>query len=231
MQEKINLAPMNVVLIHGALNNNEEFDDFVKHFREDIQLTKINLQGHGADSNPIKYSLILEQLAKDLSQLNGEYHVLGYSLGGYIALHACLLNLISPKTITTVATKLIWDNEVMEKQKAQLNEELLRIKAPEYLDKLKLKFNKPVEQVLNETLELMQEITDQQFLNPTSLAEINCKVSLCRGDKDYFVNEKDIQFGNENIKLSKQFELKESSHLFSKINLNELYSKWMELIK
>ncbi len=221
---------MKLILIHGALNNSNEFDQFTKLFTNEVHLLKINLQGHDVDSSPMKYELMLNQLAKNINELTGEYHVLGYSLGGYLALHACAMKLIHPKSITTVATKLLWDNEVMEKQKAQLNEEQLRLKAPDYLEKLKLKFNKPVDQVLNETLELMQEITDQQFLNLKTLAEINCKVSLCRGDKDYFVNEKDIQFGIENIKLSKQFKIKDSAHLFSKINLNELYSKWMEFI-
>lgn len=221
---------MNVVLIHGALNNKEEFDDFTPLFSKDVNIIKINLQGHDSDSRPMNYQWMIEQLAKDLNTINEEYHVIGYSLGGYLALHACALHLISPITVTTVATKIEWNSEVMEKQKAQLKEEVLKIKAPEYVEKLKLKFNKPVGQVLDETLALMQEITEQQFLNPTTLAVINCKVALCRGDKDYLVTEKDIQLGFDNIKNSKQFEIPESAHFFSKINLPELYSKWIEII-
>lgn len=80
-----------IVLIHGFLENNLMFDDYLDFFMEkNFQVLTYNLPGHGLSScpaTPFSIADIAHSIEDDLNKLNAQnISVLGHSMGGYVAL-------------------------------------------------------------------------------------------------------------------------------------------------
>lgn len=75
-----------VYLIHGWAANRHIFDDLILHLPTDWDIHAVNLPGHGDESFDGKFDIaaIADTFA---SQINTPTHILGWSLGGLVALY------------------------------------------------------------------------------------------------------------------------------------------------
>ncbi|MEC4728743.1 2-succinyl-6-hydroxy-2,4-cyclohexadiene-1-carboxylate synthase [Shewanella sp. D64] len=81
-----------LVMLHGFLGNQADWQDIIVHLTEHFYCVCVDLPGHGKSpsiSLPTPgFKQIVEQIQIAIDSLTIEkYHLLGYSLGGRIALH------------------------------------------------------------------------------------------------------------------------------------------------
>ncbi|TDM00815.1 alpha/beta fold hydrolase [Macrococcus carouselicus] len=77
-----------LIMLHGQYMNTTMFDDFETTLKEDYQLVKIDLRGHGYSDKPFK--ITIEDYMQDVLSVMDELmikqaHFLGYGLGGIVA--------------------------------------------------------------------------------------------------------------------------------------------------
>ena len=81
-----------IVLLHGFTGNQQQWDDVVAGLRDAYQVITVDLLGHGATESPdewVRYSI--QNQSNDLMALmdslgHNRFHLLGYSMGGRLAL-------------------------------------------------------------------------------------------------------------------------------------------------
>ncbi|GIU29770.1 2-succinyl-6-hydroxy-2,4-cyclohexadiene-1-carboxylate synthase [Shewanella schlegeliana] len=90
-----------VVFLHGFLGSKEDWNEIIEQLADDFFCISIDLPGHGGnginDNSSLKlptpgFNRCAELVHTTLKQLNiSQYHLVGYSLGGRIALHLARL--------------------------------------------------------------------------------------------------------------------------------------------
>lgn len=94
-----------LLLLHGFTGDHRTWLPLVKHWKESYQLIMVDILGHGksnSPSNPNRYNIksVASDLAFFLGKLNIEKaHVLGYSMGGRLALTFAILY---PEKVTSL---------------------------------------------------------------------------------------------------------------------------------
>ena len=75
-----------VYLIHGWAANRHVFDDLIPRLSADWQIRALDLPGHGDApfTEPFNIAAIAEAFAEEI---DAPAHILGWSLGGLVALH------------------------------------------------------------------------------------------------------------------------------------------------
>jgi pimeloyl-ACP methyl ester carboxylesterase len=101
-----------LVLLHGANGSPREMQPLVRALEPHFELRVPALLGHARRPIPERYDF--EAIAADLLQrLNregiGEADFLGYSLGGYLALHLARHHPERVRTLATIAAKYVYD--------------------------------------------------------------------------------------------------------------------------
>lgn len=79
-----------LVLLHGFMENFTIWDDMERYLSEDFQLVKVDLPGFGK-SDVIAETQTMELIADEVEKLMHylevtDFHLLGHSMGGYVAL-------------------------------------------------------------------------------------------------------------------------------------------------
>lgn len=216
---------MNILFLHGALSSSKEFLALRNCMSDSHSYTFYDFAGHGDSELPIDFEVMLNQFTAFVNEkmAGKEYAIIGYSMGGYMALYAASKGLIAPMKICTLATKLIWDEVLVEKQTQALNYEILKEKAPSFLQQLNDHLRrKSVQQAISETLVFMKQLSDHQYLNAEALKKISIPVYLLRGDKDHLVKEEDVALALQNIPFIETLELAETPHLLERMNMEYL---------
>ncbi|MEZ9594307.1 2-succinyl-6-hydroxy-2,4-cyclohexadiene-1-carboxylate synthase [Shewanella sp. 10N.261.52.F9] len=88
-----------VVFLHGFLGSKDDWSEIILQLKDDFYCISIDLPGHGDNKVISAYELptpgfnrCAELVAATLSSLNiSQFHLVGYSLGGRIALHIAKL--------------------------------------------------------------------------------------------------------------------------------------------
>ncbi len=94
-----------LILLHGFTGSTETWGSFLPAWSRDFQVVAVDLPGHGQTDAPAELSYYrMERVAGDLlailDQLEmGTFHLLGYSMGGRVALH---LALAAPERVRTL---------------------------------------------------------------------------------------------------------------------------------
>lgn len=227
---------MHILFLHGALSSSKEFLPLRDYLPDNHTYIFYDFAGHGDSELSIDFDVMLKEFVAFVNTtLKAEkYGVVGYSMGGYVALYAAAQGLIAPVEICTLATKLIWDKALVEKQMQALNYEILKEKAPEFLQQLNDHLRrKTPQQAISETLSFMQQLADRQYLSAETLKQIQTPVYMLRGSKDHLVKEEDVALAVQNVPFIETLELQETPHLLERMNreyLGEVLKKRIEQI-
>ena len=80
-----------LILLHGALGSNKQFQSLVQELAGTFQLHTLNLHGHGGQPIPdhtFSIELFSEQVARYIQDMNIEkVNLFGYSMGGYVGMY------------------------------------------------------------------------------------------------------------------------------------------------
>lgn len=183
-------APL--LLLHGALASKSQFDDLLPLLQSPSKRT-LDFPGHGFCALEREDNFTLEGFARSvISAMDHEgiakADVLGYSMGGYVAIYLCINYPDRFNKIITLATKYHWSPEVAASEAGKLNPQLLLEKAPAFIEQLKkVHTTSPWEKLLAHTAAFMNQLGELNYLEPAQLGNVQQQVLVAIGDRDKMV--------------------------------------------
>ncbi|MGN7724115.1 alpha/beta fold hydrolase [Chitinophaga sp. 22620] len=181
-----------LLLLHGALGASRHFDPIVPVLSEQYTIHRFDFHGHGGTAlpaAPLSIELYTAQLLDYIRDNRlGPVAVFGYSLGGYVALHAALQAPGTVERVQTLATKFNWSPGTASKETRRLDAAFLQEKAPAYVEQLAaLHGEEGWKNLLPATAGLMTALGAHPLLTKENLSSINIPVRLMVGDRDTMV--------------------------------------------
>lgn len=117
-----------LVLLHGALSSGTQLRDLAHRLGRPDARTP-DLDGHGA--NPAAAHTL--DAFVDTALTDEPADLVGYSLGGYVALAAAIAHPDRVRRVVTIATKLAWTPEVAAGEVRRLDPDRLAERAPAFV--------------------------------------------------------------------------------------------------
>lgn len=207
-----------LIILHGALGCKEQFTEWKKVLNETYDCHLFDFSGHGSrSSEDVKFSIEIfsEDLKKYISQNNlRQPNVLGYSMGGYVALYTALNTEGVLGNIMTIATKFDWNLESSKKEAGYLQPQLMRAKVPQLVEQLKKNHGKANwETVVSRTAEMMLSLGAKPLITTENVGRIKNKVKFCVGDKDKMVSITETMLIYKNVTGDSLCVLPDTGHL------------------
>ena len=169
---------------------------------------------------------MVEELLSFVSQLDAErIHIIGYSMGGYLATKLIAKNSKNICSLFTLGTKWKWNEEIAEQECKKLNPSRIIEKVPKYASYLESLHGSHWPQVVNATQKIISEIGN----NPISaevLSQIHLPVFLALGDNDLLVTSEETAQTQNKIQGSRMQIISNLPHRFEDGDMRELVSTW-----
>lgn len=180
-----------LLILHGALGSQSQFAEWKKSLSSKFDCHTFDFAGHGSRSaEGAKFSIgfFAEELAGYIRSSKWvRPHVLGYSMGGYVALCAAMQEEDLLGNIMTLATKFDWNLESSKKEAGYLKPELMLQKVPQLAQQLKDRHGDHWEMVVRRTAEMMLALGMNPLLTKENINQVKNKIKFCVGDKDKMV--------------------------------------------
>ena len=181
-----------LVLLHGSNASGPEMEPLARLLRPHFELRAPNLLGHGGRPVPDGYSL--EEMSDDLvawldSERIGRCDLFGYSVGGYVALHAALRHPDRFRAFATLAAKYVFDESAVK--------HVVHLSQPERLARAEIGRKAEMElahgagnweKVALNTCELFRRLGERQPFGEEDLKRINVPALIVSGDRDPLVS-------------------------------------------
>lgn len=216
-----------LLLLHGAIGSANQFEQLVPLLEKTYKVTAIHFSGHGGTPIPsADFSIAL--FAKDVlhwldSNNIKTIDIVGYSMGGYVALYLAKHHPDRVGKIFTLATKFNWTPEGATKEATMLNPDKISEKVPAFAKKLEhIHGADNWKLVLTKTAAMMLALGASPALNLTDLSEVNHTVLLSVGDKDMMVSLEETIAMYRCLKNAQLLVLPNTQHAFEKVNMNML---------
>ena len=181
-----------LLLLHGALGSKVQFNELKSFLSKKYDVHVLNFAGHGGRSTEKVFSN--EFFSKDIVEYLDENKIdhcdiLGYSMGGYVALHFAKTNPAKIGKIMTLATKFNWTPETAAKEIKKLNPVTIEQKVPKFAAMLEAR-HAPNDWkiVLDKTADLMKGLGNGHALNENDFSGINNEILIAIGDADKMVS-------------------------------------------
>jgi pimeloyl-ACP methyl ester carboxylesterase len=178
-----------VVLLHGALGAAVQFAPLVPLLASRYRVHTLDFEGHG--TRPGERPFAMQHFAENVLAWLDERgiartNLIGYSMGGYVAL---LLAAAHPERIgdvATLGTKLRWDPEAADREARRLDPAAIRAKVPLFADALAERHAGAGgwEGVLARTAALLRSLGERPALSAAELGTVRQRVRVMVGDRD-----------------------------------------------
>ncbi|MBI3260123.1 MAG: alpha/beta fold hydrolase [Ignavibacteriae bacterium] len=182
-----------LVLLHGALGASTQFANLATILSDKFDIHTLDFEGHGSRSslsvNPFRIEYFAENVIHYLDKSSiDKCDIIGYSMGGYVALHLASLMPERVNRIFTLATKFRWDPETSAKEAGFLDAEKIELKVPKYAQFLQSLHGEEWRENLNATREMMIHLGDNPVLSSSVLSGVQNRVRIGLGDRDAMVS-------------------------------------------
>lgn len=181
-----------LVLLHGALGNTDQLDPLQKTLSDTWEVHKFGFSGHGgrAALGPCSVQQYADELNTWMQANNlSKPWVLGYSLGGYVALHLESMNPGRFQGVATLATKFLWNPQEAEKEIKKMDPAFLKQKAMPFVETLMRRHApEPWEKMLEKTSSLMKALGEKPLLDHEAMTSLEIPVLTMIGDRDRMVS-------------------------------------------
>jgi pimeloyl-ACP methyl ester carboxylesterase len=218
-----------VIVLHGALGSAEQMrpvTEVLQAQRQYASVLNMELPGHGHTVLPERVPFSMRAFAMALQECIHRESlarpvVLGYSMGGYVAL---LLEHLAPGTIggiVTLGTMLHWTPAIAQQAAARLNSEVIRAKVPAYADQLAARHAHAGgwELLLERTAGLLRELGDEPLLTRETLSAVHCPVHLLVGGRDDSVSLEEATTAASYLPRARASLLPDMPHPIEKVDL------------
>jgi pimeloyl-ACP methyl ester carboxylesterase len=214
-----------LILLHGALGSKEHFHPLIQALGS-AEVHTFNFEGHGGRPSDRPYSIAAfsENLTDYIRKNELEKaDIFGYSMGGYVALKTALDNPGLIGNIITLGTKFDWSPESAAKEVKMLDPEKIQEKVPAFANALKNRHH-PLDwkEVLSKTADMMIAMGSDSVLKEDDLKAIHNQVSVCRGEEDRMVSEKESRWAAEHLPKGRFLQLEGVPHPIEKVPMVSL---------
>ncbi len=211
-----------LILTHGALGSSADLDKLAEALqKENYNVFTFSFSGHG--NTDFETDFDIEQFTLELQQFilkNAlvQPSVIGFSMGGYVALNLARRSPEIIDKIITLGTKFNWSKEVVEKEVKLLDAEVMLTKVPAFAKSLELKHGEKWKTLLLRTAQLMRGISANNYLNPESLINIKNKTLVGLGDKDQMVTLEETISVYRSLPKANMYILPNTKHPIEQLN-------------
>jgi pimeloyl-ACP methyl ester carboxylesterase len=186
----------NLILLHGALGNQKQFDTIDTELSQHFQLHRFDFSGHDG-AKPV-HPFTIQRFSNELGnyitnhlagKTSDDIAVVGYSMGGYVALYHEKHNPGRIGKIMTLATKFNWNPDSSALEASMLKPQKMKDKIPAFVQTLIDKYGEQNwEAVVNATAKMMLGLGAEPALKIEDYGDIKCPVQIMVGDKDVMVS-------------------------------------------
>jgi len=185
-----NMKP--ILLLHGALGAQDQFDALAARLSENYVVHRLNFSGHGPYT-PMPEAFMPEIFVNDVLQYLKEnrldsVNIFGYSMGGYIALMLALHYPEQVRAVLTLGTKMDWNPETAAREAARLDPDKILEKVPAFAKALQQRHGESRwRTMLEKTRGMMQYLGTNRPLDEAALRAITVPVTVALADADEMV--------------------------------------------
>ncbi len=206
-----------LIILHGALGCKGQFTEWANLLSTNFNCHLFDFPGHGSRSVE-EVEFFIEEFADELICFIKEKglkqpNVLGYSMGGYVALFAALQNENPLGRIMTLATKFDWNLESSKKEAGYLKPELMLQKVPQLAEQLKQRQGANWEKVVEKTARMMIYLGCRTLITTKNIVTIKNHVNFSVGEMDKMVSVAETESMHVALPGSALRILKETGHL------------------
>ncbi|MDP2174652.1 MAG: alpha/beta fold hydrolase [Bacteroidota bacterium] len=219
---------MDILFLHGALGCKQHWMPLIEKFKDEYNIHNIDFVGHGINSEETDITLddLVDQIKRYVqTNIEGNFTIVGYSLGGYVGLKLALQNIEGLKKLICIATQLDWDEvKALNENKKITTENFMPIK-----EKLASEHQASYEAIIKTTHNILESI-GKKPISPNSFERNQIPLYFLIGEKDKMVN---LDFTKDfclNISNSTIFSLQNQPHLLEKMDVEVLTQKIKAII-
>lgn len=214
-----------IVLVHGALGDGPQMNLLKENLDNDYRVHVLEFEGHGKTANKKgTFSLdgFVEEFDALLKAIGKEVHVVGYSMGGFVALIAASRGSMGICSLTTLGTKMAWSPAIAEKEVQQLNPTIIAEKVPAFAEVLAARHGQFWVDVVRKTADFMQTLGARNPITKESMGVLSIPVQLCLGDQDRMVSLEETTSVHQWIPGSRLVIVPESKHPLEQVKMEAL---------
>lgn len=177
-----------LILLHGALGNEHQFDKLVPKLKQLGAIHRFNFEGHGQAGSlegPLKMDYFVENVLGYMQEHNlSEANFFGYSMGGYVALLLAKYNPEKVNKIATLGTILQWNPTVAERESRYLHPAKIEEKVPDFAERLSNMHPDGWELLVEKTREMLLKLGNKPKIKEEDWKSLDLSVRLHIGDQD-----------------------------------------------
>lgn len=181
-----------LIILHGALGCGNQFTAWKQGLDKDFSCHAPDFSGHGSKAaQAIEFSIqkFSQDLAGHIQKHNlRKPHILGYSMGGYVALYTALHQPGLIGSIMTIATKFDWSPEIARREAGYLKPALMWEKVPQLAEQLRSHHGSHWKAVVEKTARMMLMLGEAPPVTIDNIAQVTNQIKFCVGDKDKMVS-------------------------------------------
>jgi len=215
----------NILLLHGAIGAKDQLQPLAKMLENNAEVLSMDFPGHG-ERPSIKEDFSIEFFAQDVirflnAQQQKQIDIVGYSMGGYVALYLAKNYSNYVGKIVTLATKFYWDEAVAMKEIKMLSSEKILEKLPAFAQTLeKRHVASDWKVVLNKTQTMLQNMGQNNPLKLNDYTNINHNCLITLGDRDKMVSLAETHDVYNTLPNATFAVLPNTSHPIEQVNLD-----------
>jgi pimeloyl-ACP methyl ester carboxylesterase len=216
-----------ILLLHGAIGSSRQMKPLADAISESFKVHTLDFSGHGGRDTEVDFSI--EQFSKDLEDyiINHDLapaKIVGYSMGGYVALYLSARKPELIERVVTHGTKFKWTPEIALKESAMLNPDKIAEKIPAFAKALEERHH-PADwrTVIRKTADMMVQMGSHPPLIDELLSNISIPVRISLGDRDEMVSIEETLHVYKTLPHASMQMLPDTRHPVEKINYSEFY--------
>lgn len=214
-----------LLVLHGALGSAAQMQAIAeKATLTDCNISYLEFEGHG--TTPLTESgfgmrAFVQQLYRRLQQYSTPPLVVGYSMGGYVALLAAAEYPGLMQGICTLGTKFQWSASIAERESRMLDTETLQAKVPAFATMLEQRHTAiGWKNVCRNTEQILRGLGRNPLLTNEVLSAIQEPVVIAVGDRDETVTVEETAQAASQIRTSALCVLPATRHPIEKISVD-----------
>lgn len=213
-----------LLLLHGAIGESSQLKPLATHLSAWYNVHTLDFLGHGAmppKHEQFRIEYFAQQLAEYIhSKQLQDVHIVGYSMGGYVALYAALHHSTSIASLCTLGTKFAWSVEQAQQEVAMIQPHKIREKVPAFAASLQKRHTAlDWEEVLTRTQEMMLDLGANPRVTAEQCSACSVPMRLGVGDKDSMVSLQETITIQSAIPSAQLYVLPNTAHPIEKVRV------------
>ncbi len=223
------MGKSHLIFLHGALGCKQHWERFLPAFEKHYVVHNLNFPNHGDSKEKLtdfSYQTFTWWLKTYIVKNNiTDFSIIGYSMGGYIALNLIHEGISGFNLLITLATKLNWDKEIAKAECDKLTIENLQ----PIQNKLQNEHVNNWPKLIEVTKEVLLSIGETPIKKKQFLYN-KMPVMMLSGSKDKMVTQDEITTFAENTPNFYQVTIENQPHLLERMDINILNDTLLHLI-